>query len=404
MWLYQSESRRTKGGELQFILTLPKTFLADILKSMQTDGTTSWLEIDLGAIKNNIRQLYAIAGVPVMAVVKANGYGHGLVETARAAQEAGAAWCGVARIEEALTLRQNKITLPVLVMGFTPANRVAEAVQNQVSLCVYDLDIAMAYAERAADCHDVLRVHAKFDSGMGRLGVFPEGGLAFIQKLCDLKGLEFEGMFTHMARADDSDRATTLWQISRFQTLVDQVQSCGLRPRLVHAANSASTLYFPAARFDMVRCGISIYGLQPSDEALNPAAIRPALTWKARLTSVKDIPEGHGIGYNYRYRTQKQERIGVVSAGYADGFRRQLRNFVLVHGKRVNVVGGVCMDQFMVQLDDVPEAKIGDEVVLLGSQGDAVITAEETGAAWGTNNYEVVCGLANRLQRLYFEK
>lgn len=370
---------------------------------MQTDEYTSWLEIDLGAIKNNIRQLNEIAGVPVMAVVKANGYGHGMVATAAAAAEAGAAWFGVARIDEALALRQNGLTLPVLVLGFTPTCRIAEAVQNQISLCVYDLDYAREYAQQARACHGALKVHAKVDSGMGRLGLFPEDGLDFATELVKLNGLEFDGVFTHMARADETDPQTTLWQIGRFQTLVDQLQSCGLRPRWVHAANSASTLYFPQARFDLVRCGISIYGLHPSNEALNPASIRPALTWKARLTSIKYLPAGHGIGYNHRYYTHKLERIGVVSAGYADGFRRRLGNFVLVRGKRVNVVGGVCMDQFMVQLDDVPDAKIGDEVVLLGKQGDAVISAEEVGSAWGTINYEVVCGLANRLQRVYYE-
>jgi len=370
---------------------------------MQSEQYTSWLEIDLGAIKNNIRQLSKIASVPVMAVVKANGYGHGLVEAASAAADAGAAWCGVARIDEALALRQSGLSLPVLVLGFTPTNRIVEAVRNNISLCVYDMDYAQEYAGQARAGGGTLKVHVKFDSGMGRLGLFPEDGLNFVKELIELPGLELEGVFTHMARADETDPQTTLWQIGRFQKLVDELEACKLRPNWVHAANSASTLYFPQAHFDLVRCGISIYGLHPSAETPNPDSIRPALTWKARLSSVKYLPAGHGIGYNHRYFTSTRERIGVVSVGYADGFRRRLGNFALVHGKRVNMVGGVCMDQCMVQLDEVPDAQIGDEVVLLGRQGDSVITAEEIGAVWGTINYEVVCGLANRLQRIYYE-
>jgi alanine racemase len=370
---------------------------------MQMDQLTTWLEIDLGAIKNNIRELRSIAGVPLMAVVKANGYGHGLIEIAKAAQEAGAAWCGVARIEEALALRQSSIDLPVLVLGYTSPSRVREAVENHLSLSVYDLDVARAYSDEARSCGGILQVHAKVDSGMGRLGIFPEEGMGFIQALHRLPGLEVTGLFTHFARADETIRQTTLEQIERFQNLVDCLSQVGLRPPIVHACNSAGTIYFPEAHYDLVRCGISIYGLHPSSEAPNPASLRPALTWKARLSSVKYFPPGHGISYNYRYTTTRRERIGAVAAGYADGFRRRLGNFALVNGQRVDIVGGVCMDQIMLQLDDVPDARIGDEVVLLGKQGSAVITAEEIADAWGTNNYEVVCGLASRLPRIYFD-
>jgi len=370
---------------------------------MQMDELTTWLEIDLGAIKNNIRELHSIAGVPLMAVVKANGYGHGLVEVARAAREAAADWCGVARIEEALALRLASLNLPILVLGYTSPLRVREAVENHISLTVYDMDVARAYAEAAQACHGIVKVHTKVDSGMGRLGIFPEDGLGFVQALHALPGLEVEGLFTHFARADEIDRKATLWQIEPFQKLVDCLSQAGMRPQLVHACNSAGTIYFPEAHYDLVRCGISIYGLHPSAEAPNPPSLRPALTWKARLSSVKYFPPGQGISYNHRYTTSNRERIGAVSAGYADGFRRRLGNFALVQGQRVNVVGGVCMDQIMLQLDRVPEARIGDEVVLIGRQGSDAITAEEVAAAWGTNNYEVVCGMAARLPRIYFD-
>lgn len=370
-------------------------------KKIKMEAFPNWLEIDLGAIRNNMHQLQAIAGCPVMAIIKANAYGHGIIEVGRAAASAGAAWLGVARLEEALALRRAGIALPLLVLGFTDAERVPEAIANQVSLAVYHPELVKAFAEQARALGQTLNVHAKFDSGMGRLGVFPEDGLEFVRLIKSCPDLNLQGVFTHLATADEPARETTDWQLGRFSTLIDALESNGLRPPLVHAANSAATLYFPKARFDLVRPGIAIYGLHPSAEAPLPDGFRPALSWKARLASVKDLPSGHGVGYGYRYVTSQPERIGVIPVGYADGFRRRLGNFALVGGKRVGVAGGVCMDQCMLHLDDVPGARIGDEVVLIGQQGAASITAEEIGAAWGTVNYDVVCGLTARVPRIY---
>jgi alanine racemase len=367
------------------------------------DDYSTWLEIDLGAIRNNIRQIQTVTGRPVMAIIKANGYGHGLVEVGRAVVSAGAAWIGVARLEEAGALRQAGIPLPILVLGFCSPERVPEALANQVSLSVHSVEIGQAFADRARSAGQKLRVQAKIDTGMGRLGVYPEDGLDFIHALQASPELLLEGIFTHMARADEPELETTDWQLDRFTKLLKSLDQAGLRPPLVHAANSAASLYFPAAHFDLVRPGISIYGLHPSPSAPLPPGFRPALTWKARLASIKNLPAGHGVGYNYRYTTGQVERIGVVPVGYADGFRRRLGNIALVGGQRVAVVGGVCMDQCMLQLDGVPQARVGDEVVLLGQQDGAVITAEEVGQSWGTINYEVVCGLAARLPRVYNE-
>jgi alanine racemase len=370
---------------------------------MHTDELSTWLEINLCAIRNNIQILGRISGKPVMAVVKANAYGHGLIEVGRAAELAGAGWLGIARLEEAVLLREGGVSCPLLVLGYTSRLRVAEAIQYRVNLAVYDPDLVQQYGQAARDAGELLKVHAKFDCGMGRLGLFPEQGLDFIRQVSSTPGLTLEGMFTHFPRADETDRLPTIHAISRFQMLVEAAQSAGMRPSWVHAANSATTIYFPEARFDLVRCGISVYGLHPSDETPLPEGFQTALTWKARLSSVKMLPPGHGVGYNRRYTTTRYERIGAVAVGYADGMRRRLGNFALVGGIRVPVVGGVCMDQMMVQLDEVPEAKAGDEVVLIGRQGEAVITAEELGLEWGTNNYEVVCGLANRVPRFYIE-
>lgn len=371
---------------------------------MDSASSSTWLEIDLEAIRHNVRELRRISGRPLMAVVKANGYGHGLVEAGRAALQGGAAWLGVARIEEALPLRAAGITAPILVLGYLSPLWVREALANRITVAAYDPELAKSLAAAARACGGELQVHAKFDTGMGRLGVFPEDGVDFIRQLRDLAGLQLTGMFTHFARADELERATTELQNQRFQALVSRLEQAGLRPPLVHAANSAGTLFFPEARYDLTRCGISIYGLDPSDETPLPASFRKALVWKARLSSVKFLPANHGVGYAHRYYTQAVERIGAAAVGYADGLRRRLGNFALVGGKRVRLVGGVCMDQIMLQLDEVPEARIGDEVVLIGRQGEQEITAEEIGRAWGTVNYDVVCGLEARVPRFYINE
>lgn len=370
---------------------------------MSVEISSTWLEVDLGAIQNNIRQIQSITKRPVMAVVKANGYGHGILAAAQAAEQAGARWLAVARIDEALQLRRAGVVLPLLVMGYCPPERVPEAAAGQVHLTVYDPDLSKAYAESARASGGRLRVHLKVDTGMGRLGVFPGDAVAMARLLAGLDSLQVDGIFTHFARADEPTRPETDQQIDRFLSVLDALEAVGLRPPLVHAANSAASLYFPRAYFDMVRPGISIYGLQPSPEAPLPEGFRAALSWKARLASVKELPPGSGVGYNYRYYTRGTETIGVVPVGYADGLRRKVGvNFALVGGSRVSVVGGVCMDQCMVRLDEAaPGAYPGDEVVLIGRQGDAAITAEEIGEAWGTINYEVVCGLSARVPRIY---
>lgn len=368
-----------------------------------TEKYSAWLEIDLGAIRNNVNKLIQISGKPVMAIVKANGYGHGMLESALAAVKGGATWCGVARVEEGIALREAGLTCNILVMGFTPADQVIEAIQHGLTLTVYDPQVAKEYAQKARNARKKLCLHVKFDSGMGRLGLFPEDGLPFMRWLNDQPEFTVEGVFSHFARADEPDLETTSWQIERFNSLVRALESEGIRPPLVHSSNSAGILYHPDGRFDLVRSGIAIYGLDPSSQAPLPHGFIPALSLKARLTSVKELPAKHGVGYNYYYVTDAPERVGVVSIGYADGFRRRKGSMTLIHGKRTPVVGMVCMDQCMVSLKDLPEARIGDEVVLIGRQGDQHLSMEEVAKDWGTINYEVATGMANRLPRLYFD-
>ena len=368
---------------------------------MDTIKTASWLEIDLNIIKNNIKCIQNFTHKPVMAIVKANAYGHGLAEIAAAAEEAGCTWCGTARLEEALLLRQSGIQCGIFVLGYTQPEAVPLAAAKQISLAVYDLETVRLYNEQLKQISLTLNVHLKLDTGMGRLGIFPENVLGFVKSLTEFTQINLEGVFTHFARADEPQLKTTDKQLMRFQKAVKTLEEAGLRPPYVHAANSAATLHYPEAYFDILRPGIILYGLPPSAEVNMLPELKPALTWKTRITSIKELPAGQGISYGHTYITQKTEKIGAIAAGYADGLRRTGGNIVLVHGKRVPLVGRVCMDQSMVALDSVPDAKIGDEVVILGKQGKEEISAQEIAARWSTINYEVVSGLAQRLSRFY---
>ncbi len=362
---------------------------------------SNWAEIDLGAIENNIRFYRQHTGAQVMAIVKANAYGHGAVPVAQACLRAGATWLGVARPEEALELRRAGITEPVLLLGYTAPGRYEEAIANRVSLTVWSAEQVQIASDAAMKIGETARLHIKVDSGMSRLGLPPEDALELAKTVGQTEGVSLEGLFTHFAKADEADPTPTDLQERRFRLALDAVEAAGLRPPLVHAANSAASLTRPSAWFNLVRTGIAIYGLYPSGECPLPADFRPALAWKAVLSQVKALPPGRGVSYGHMHITQGEERIGTVPVGYADGFRRILGNWALVGGRRVPVVGRVCMDQIMLQLDAVPEAQAGDEVVLIGAQGDERITAEEVAQRWGTINYEVTCGLAARVPHIY---
>lgn len=368
---------------------------------MDPSVCTSWLEVDLAAIKNNIQLLKQMTSKPVMAVVKANAYGHGMPDVVKAVSDAGVGWFGVARVEEAVQVLDVAPQSRVLVMGYTPPQMVAEAVRRHITLAVYDYDTAVMYSDKAGESGGTASVHIKYDTGMGRLGYNLPDVVDFARSVISLPNLDFDGVFTHFARADEPEQETTPQQFDRFQQILQTLRQNGIQPPLVHACNTSATLNYPQAYFDMVRTGISIYGISPSKQTILPAGFKPALAFKSRLTSVKTLPAGHGVSYGHHYFTPQEQCIGVVGAGYADGFRRRLHSYALVRGKRVPVVGIVAMDQSMVVLDEVPEARIGDEVVLIGSQGSQHIGAEDLAADWGTISYEVVCGLSARLPRIY---
>jgi alanine racemase len=374
-----------------------------ILEHMNTNTYSTWLEIDLGAIKNNIKSIKEITGTQIMAVIKANGYGHGVSAVAKTVTEAGAEWCGVARMEEAIKLRLAGVESQILVLGYTPPELIPEAIKKNIHVAIYDVQMARAYDTFTKNADSRLTAHLKVETGMGRLGMPVDQVLDFLTEFRDHQRIDIDGIFTHFARADEPDSESTEKQLACFNGLLDRLRQADVCPEMIHAANSAAILNYPEAYYDIVRPGIIVFGLAPSPNTQLPENLSPALTWKARLTSVRRLPPEHGVSYGAVYVTKDEERIGVIPVGYGDGYRRVPGQQALVRGQRVDVVGRVCMDQCMLQLDAVPEAVIGDEVVLLGQQGHQTITADDLAARWDTLNYEVVCALADRLPRVYYE-
>jgi alanine racemase len=368
---------------------------------MNSDNFASWLEVDLGVLENNYRILRDWTQTPIMPIVKANAYGHGLEEVTRTLEKAGAEWCGVARIEEALILRESGLRMNILVLGYTAPQRVQDAIRNNISLTLYDPLLVQPYARQAKAAGHLLNIQVKIDTGMGRLGIPTEKALEFIQQVNGKTEFHLQGVFTHFACADEPLKPYTQNQLDKFVQVINSMHSSGIRTDMIHSANSAAAINYPSTRFDIIRCGIALYGLPPSKDTKLPRGIKPAMSWKTRITSVKQLPGGHGVSYGFKYFTRKPERIGVIAAGYGDGLRRQDGNIALLHGKRVTIIGNVCMDQCMVQLDHIPEANVGDEVVLFGKQGDDEISATEIAENWETINYEVICGMAARMPRHY---
>ena len=362
---------------------------------------STWVTIDLDAIKNNVRYFLDRNSVQVMAIVKANAYGHGAVPVAQAALEAGATWCGVARTNEALELRQAGIECPILLLGYTPEAWYEEMIHHQISMTVWDTKQIENISGVASKINSKAKLHLKVDTGMSRLGADPKEVIRMLHGIAAFPNIQIEGLFTHFARADETDSKPTDAQEEQFHGLLAKLKEASIQIPLVHAANSAASLTRPSVYFNCVRVGIAMYGLHPSPERPLPAVFRSVLAWKSVLSQVKLLPPGRGISYGHEYVTSREERIGTIPVGYADGFRRVPGNQVLVGGRKVPVLGRVTMDQIMVQLDAVPEANAGDEVVLLGVQGEQSITAEEIADRWGTINYEVTSGIAHRVPRIY---
>src|SRR6266487_2115718 len=407
------ETRMEKVTEL--LLAQPSEALERLVR--QTPGwkqivvmrpeRPTWVEIDLSAIGNNTRRIKQLVGpqVRVLVSLKADAYGHGALKVARTVLHNGASMLGVATVSEATPLREAGITAPILVFGYVPPWQMREAVRLGVTITLYSIEAAHALSRAALALDKIVRVHAKIDTGMARLGVRAEQLdeiLTLIRTIVAQPELEFEGLYTHMASADSSDQTYSHLQLSRFQRVLDLLEEKGLRPPIVHAANSAATLSLLESHFDMVRPGIVIYGLDPSADLPLPEGFRPALSFKTQVSQVKMVPAGECISYDCTYVTERPTRIAVLPVGYADGFRRSPQNWgsVLIHEQEAPLLGRICMDQCMVDVTDIPQTRVGDEVVLIGRQGQATMSAEKVAKRLGTVNYEVVSEILARVPRV----
>ncbi len=365
-------------------------------------------EVDLEALRFNLSQAQKIAGdqAEVLAMVKANAYGHGAPEVARELESAGARIFGVATTEEGIELRLGGVTSPILIMAGTYPREFDRLVANRLTPVIYDLEIARAYQARAEREKRRLSVHLKIDTGMSRLGIPWREWTEALEVLGSLKRLRVEGLLSHLSVAEGEgkeDRAFTQEQLSRFARCIDLAREKGMTPRYFHAANSAATALWEPARFNLVRPGLMLYGYTPSAALRDRVSLKPALRWKTEVLSLKKLPPGEPVSYGRTFRCAGKARIAVLPVGYADGYSRRLSNRgqVLVRGRRAKIAGIVCMDLTMVDVSNIPGVEVGDEVVLLGRQGEDEISAVEMAAWAGSIPYEVLCGIGKRVPRVY---
>ncbi len=370
-----------------------------------TNKHLTWAEIDLGAIKHNIQAIKSLASpqTQVMAVVKANAYGHGALPVAKAALQAGATWLAVNRVNEGIALREAGVSARILVLGYCPPFQAADALCYKLTPTVTTLETVRALAERAADLPRPFPVHLKIDTGMGRFGLLPDEVLPFARALQGMPSLHLEGIFSHFAVADESDPAFSQRQLQTFRGVLNALQKAGIAIPLKHLANSAASMRFPDARFNLLRLGIAMYGLRPSGDVNWPVSLRPAMTLKTRLARVRTLPAGASVGYGRTYIAAAPTPIGLAPVGYGDGYPRLCSNrgAMLLRGQRAPIAGRVSMDQTSLDISGIEGGLQDDEVVVFGKQGEAEITADEV-AAWAeTINYEIVTGVAARVPRVY---
>jgi alanine racemase len=379
------------------------------IEAAQIFPPRSWAEIDLSAIRHNVRSLRRhIYPSQVVPVVKADAYGLGAIPIAKAALDAGAAGCAVATVEEGIELRRAGIVAPLLVLGYAPVEVAPFAAEYDLTLTVYSLEMAMALSRAATRRGRRLPVHLKLDTGLNRFGLNLQELLKVARYVSGQPCLQLQGLYSHFATSDDTDTAFVHEQLRRFEHGRKVLESHNLHFPQVHMSNSAGGIRFGAARNTFVRFGLAFYGYYPSaaTEAEARAAglhLRPSLTLKSVLASVNELAPGETVGYSRTYTATEERCIGLVPVGYADGYRRALSNraHVLVGERRVPVIGRVSMDQFTVDLTDVPDAQEGDEVVLIGAQGNASVPLEEIAQLCDTIPYEVLTGLGRRIRRTY---
>lgn len=373
------------------------------------DSPLVWAEVDLKAIAHNIRELRSITNPKArfMAIVKANAYGHDIIEVARRSLENGAEALGVANIEEGIQLRKAGIDAPVLIFGYTSPIHVKKLIELDLTQTVYSYETSEKLSQAATAYGKKIKVHIKVDTGMGRLGLLraiKDNSLSEVESISRLPMLELEGIYTHFATADKSDRSYAGKQFEIFMDFLNQLRIAGLEIAVTHAANSAAIINMPETHLDMVRAGISIYGLYTSEEVDRSIInLKPAMALKTKIIHLKKVPAGFKVSYGTTYETEKPTTIATVSIGYADGLNRLLssKGRMLVCGQSAPIVGRICMDMTMLDVGEIPEIVMEQEVVVFGKQGNSSITVDEIASTINTINYEVVSTIMERVPRIY---
>ncbi|MCX7903920.1 MAG: alanine racemase [Caloramator sp.] len=367
-----------------------------------------YAEVNLDNFKHNFREVKRLVnGRKIFGVIKADGYGHGAVELAKALEEEGVDFFAVAVITEALELRKNGFKRPILVMGFTPPTFAKEIVEYDITQTVFSFDLAKALSDEAVKQNKIVKIHIKIDTGMGRVGFIPnQKAIDEIEKINKLPNLKLEGIFSHFSSADEKDKTFTYLQLDRFKKTVKALEERGIIFELKHLANSAGIIDVEEAYFDAVRPGIMLYGYYPSSEVnVNKVELRPVMTLKAKIVHIKEVDEGTPISYGRRFITERRSKIATLPFGYADGFTRLFfqKGQVIVNGVLAPVVGRICMDQCMIDVTDCGDVNVGDEVIILGNfngiKNDADVLAERL----GTISYEILCMVSKRVPRVYIE-
>ena len=363
--------------------------------------------IDLHIIANNIQEIRRHIGpdTKLMAVVKAAAYGHGAVEIARTALANGVDWFGVATDEEALSLRASGIEAPILLLGYAPPQKMRAVLEAGILMTLFDWETAKLLSDLCLQTGLNASVHLKVDTGMGRIGVLPDaGGLETALAISHLPGISVTGLYTHLAQSDADDKSYAHAQLERFKLFTEQLEEAGLSIPCKHISNSGAIVDLPDFRLDMVRAGIILYGLRPSQEVDgNNMHLEPALSWQSYISYIKTLPPGETISYRRTYTTSRPTVVATVPIGYADGYSWTFSNrgLVLINGQFAPVIGRICMDQFMVDVTDIQGAERGAPVILIGRQGENAITADDLAEWQGTLNYEVICGISKRVERIY---
>jgi alanine racemase len=367
----------------------------------------AWVEIDLGALSDNVHQLRSLLSphTELMAVVKADAYGHGAVTVAQTVLKSGASWLGVATVPEAIQLREAGIKAPILILGATHTLEQIHAIAHwklQPTLCTPKQALIFSETLEAIKFTDSIPVHIKLDTGMSRLGTNWQQAGEFVQLVQRLPMLEIKSIYSHLATADSLDPQVMIQQHQRFEEAIAQIKALGIEPPCLHLANSAATLCDPALHYDMVRVGLAIYGLSPAVHLRSRLDFKPVLQLKARVTHIKTIAAGTGVSYGHQFIAPHEMRLAVVGIGYADGVPRNLsgKMQVLIRGRRVPQIGAITMDQLMLDVSTIPNIQEGEIVTLLGQEGKEEISADDWAEQLNTISWEILCGFKHRLPRV----